>query len=111
MQNNKGYTIPELVVVAIIVGIFSIITINKVSYAFEDTNEVSEKTEEMVVKKSATVYAESIKNELKEESTKYILATDLIESGFLADDDLYKRIKIKLDYVEETDSVSVEILK
>lgn len=110
-MQNRGYTIPELIVVAVVLGLFSIVTINKASYAFVDTNEVSETTEEMILIKSATAYGNSIKETLKSEKTKYISASDLVTAGYLVDDEEYKNVKVKLDYKEDTDSVSVEIIK
>lgn len=112
MQNeNRGYTIPELIIVAVVLGLFSVITINKASYAFEDTNEVSEQTVEMILVKSATAYGESIKETLETEKTKYISASDLVSAGYLIDDEEYKGIKIKIDYEEETEKISVEVIR
>lgn len=110
-MQEKGYTIPELIVVAVIIGVFAIITINKASYAFEDTGAISEQTEELILIKSSSLYGESIKESLKVEKTKYILASDLIELGYLVIDDAYKNVKIKLEYKEETDNIIVEIMK
>ena len=110
-MQDRGYTIPELIVVAVVLGVFSIIMINKASYAFVDPNEISEQTEEMILIKSATAYGSSIKETLKNEKTKYILASDLVEAGFLIDDEEYKNVKIKLDYTEENDNISVKVIK
>lgn len=110
-MQNRGYTIPELIIVAVVLGLFSIITINKASYAFVDTNEVSEKTEEMILLKSATAYGNSIKETLKEEKTKYLSTNELVTAGYLVDDDEYKNVKIKINYEEDTDSISVEVIK
>jgi prepilin-type N-terminal cleavage/methylation domain-containing protein len=107
---NRGYTIPELIIVAVVVGIFSITIINKASYAFVDTNEISEETQNLILVKSATAYANSIKDELKEENTKYVSAEDLVEAGYLSDDD-YDNNKIKIEYNEETDSIKVEVIE
>lgn len=110
-MQKSGYTIPELLVVVVVVGIFSMVAINKASYAFEDTNEVTAQTEEMILIKSATAYANSILDSLKEEDV-YLTGKDLVEKEYLVDDsNTYGNTKIKLSYKEETNSVSVEILK
>ena len=111
MRGSRGYTIPEFIIVAIVLGLFSIVTINKASYAFEDGSSASEKVVEMILVKSATAYGESIKETLKEEKTKYVSSSDLVSTGYLVDDEEYKGLKIKIEYKEETDSVSVEIIK
>lgn len=110
-MQNRGYTIPELIVVAVVLGLFSIVTINKVSYAFVDPDEISKSTEEMVLIKSASAYGNSIKNTLKQNKTISISAGDLVNAGYLVDDDEYKNVKIKIEYEEVTDSVSVNIIK
>ncbi len=108
---NKGYTIPELIVVIVVVGIFSVIAINKASYAFVDTDAIGEQTEKMILIKSATAYANSIKEELKSDVDRYIIGRDLVEADYLIDDDhIYTNVKIKLSYHSDTDTVSVDIL-
>lgn len=111
IMKSNGYTIPELLVVIIIMGILATIVINKASYAFTDPNEESKKTEEMILIKSATAYGKSILESLKIED-KYISGRDLIDSEYLIDtDNQYNDVKIKLSYNVEEDNVSVEILK
>ena len=111
MQNNKGYTIPELIIVGILLGIISIFMINKASYAFVDTEDTTSETKEMILTKSANAYGNSIKGVLAQEKTKYITSSDLVDAGYLADDEEYKNIKIKLIYKEDTDTISVEFIK
>lgn len=110
-MQNKGYTIPELVIVIIVVGIFSLIAINKASYAFVDNDVVSEETEEMILVKTATSYASSILETLKNDDI-YVTGKDLVEAGYLVDDEnTLANVKLKLSYNAETGSVKVEILK
>lgn len=112
VMQDKGYTIPELIIVIIVVGIFSIIAINKASYAFVDTDTIGEQTEHLILIKSASSYASTIKEELKIEKERYILGSDLVEAGYLVDDEhIYTNAKVKLSYNGETDGISVEILK
>jgi prepilin-type N-terminal cleavage/methylation domain-containing protein len=110
-MENKGYTIPELIVVAVVVGIFSIVAINKASYAFVDTNEITEETEDLIIIKSAISYANNVKDTLVSEKTLYISTNDLIDGGYLIDDVDYQNINIKIEYKEATDSISAEVLR
>ncbi len=110
-MQNKGYTVPELFVVIVIVGIFSMLAINKVSYAFLDSDKTSDETRDLVITKVASVYAETIKETLKENEI-YITGKDLVDAGFLVDDDhTFTNIKLKLSYNKETNSPHIEILK
>ena len=110
-MQNKGYTIPELIIVAVVLGFISIIAINKASYAFVDVNKVSEETQGMILMKSATAYATSIKDTIKTEKTKYITANDLVDAGYLMDSTEYKNAKIKLEYKADVDNIVVTIIK
>ncbi len=111
-MQDKGYTIPELIIVIIVVGIFSIVAINKASYAFVDTDTIGEQTEHLILIKSASTYANTIKEELKNEPIRYILGSDLVNAGYLVDDEnTYANVKIKINYNDTTDQISVEILK
>ena len=110
-MQNKGYTIPELIVVIVVVGIFSLVAINKASYAFVDNDSLTKETEEMILIKTSTDYANSILDTLKE-SDVYITGKDLVEANYLVDDDnIYTNVKLKLSYNETTASANVEVLK
>lgn len=110
-MQNKGYTIPELIVVIVVVGIFSLVAINKVSYAFVDNDSLTEETEKLILIKTSTDYANSILDTLKENDV-YITGKDLVEANYLVDDDnIYTNVKLKLSYNETTASANVEVLK
>lgn len=110
MQNNKGYTIIELVVLIVVIGVFSLFTINKVSYAFEDNNKVSEESEKLILLKAANSYAENIKDTL-EENDVYITGKDLVDEEYLIDDEhKLVNIKLKLSYNKDTEKTFVEVL-
>lgn len=110
-EKNQGYTIPEIIVVAALLGALAIFTINKTSYAFEDTTKFSEKTNDLILTKSASVYGENNKDAIKQEKTKYVLGSELIEAGYLAEDEELKNAKIKLEYNETTDAIEIEVIK
>lgn len=108
---KKGYTIPELVIVIVVLGLISILIINKTSYAFV-TDNTSEETVKLILVKSATSYANTFKDELKKEKTKYISASEMIEAGYLIDDNnIYKHYTIELVYDEKTDSILAEVVE
>lgn len=110
-MQNRGYAIYELIMVIIVVGIFSIIAINKASYAFVDNDRITEETKEMILIKTSTAYASSIIDTLKSDDI-YITGKDLVEAEYLVDDEhIFSNVKLKLSYNAETDSPKVEILK
>ncbi len=111
MQNEKGYTLPELIVVIVVVGIFTFITINKMSYAFQDNNQITKETEELILLKTANTYAENIIDTLKENDV-YITGKDLVDEEYLIDDEhKMTNVKLKLSYNETLETPQVEILE
>lgn len=110
-MQNKGYTIPELIIVVVVVGIFSLVAISKASYAFQNDDDITEETKEMILIKTSKAYGASILETLKNDDI-YINGKDLVEAGFLVDDDnTYGNVKLKLSYNAATNSANVEILK
>ena len=110
-MQNKGYTIPELMVLIIVIGIFSFVAIDKASYAFEDTTTNNDQIKEMILVKSATVYGNKKIDEVKA-NTMYITGKDLVDAEYLIDEEnTYTNAKIRLSYNKETESVEAEVLK
>ena len=111
-MNKKGYTLPELLVVLGIVTLIAIVSIIKVSFAFSDINNDEEikKQEEILIKKASLSYSNTIIDRIKDEKVIYISGTDLVDSGFLTNDDSYKNLKIKLSYNEENDQINYELV-
>lgn len=118
-MKNKGYTIPELLVVIALLGIVSMIAIIKTSYAFSDNSEKSlQENNYFLIEKQAEVYGEINKDKFKEKNEIYIIAQDLVDAKLLPVDannkilssekDLSKT-KIKLSLKE--DKISAEIIK
>ena len=108
---KNGYTIPELIIVILVLGVISILAINKASYAFVN-DDTGFETIKLILIKSATTYGDSIKEDLKNDKNKYISSNDIINAGFLTDDEnIYKNYTIKLTYNENTDSVSAEVVE
>lgn len=111
-MNKKGYTMPELLIVLGIVTLVAIISIVKISFAFSDinSNEEIKKQEEILIEKASLGYAKTIESRIKDEKVVYVSGTELIESKFLADEDNYKSLKIKLYYNESNDTINYEIV-
>lgn len=108
---KKGYTIPELVIVIVVLGLVSIVLINKTSYAFV-TDDISEETTKLVLIKSATAYGNTIKEDIKKEKNKFISATEMIDAGYLRDEEnIYKHYTLELIYDEQTDSIKAEVVE
>ncbi len=113
MKNQKGYTIPELLVVMVVVGIIAIVCIVKVSFAFSEISnpeEQKEKTERLVELASET-YAKSKEDEFKKEEDTYIFAKEVAQAGFLFERDEYNSMKVKISYDKETDTFKTEVVE
>lgn len=111
-MNKEGYTLPELLVVLGIVSVIAIFSIVKISFAFSDIDNKEEikNQEKNLIKKASLLYSNTIIDRIKEEKVIYISGMDLIDSGFLVDEDEYKILKIKLSYDEENKKVKYEVV-
>jgi type II secretory pathway pseudopilin PulG len=111
-MNKKGYTLPELLVLLGVVSVIAIISIVKISFAFSDINNKDEieKQEETLIEKASMSYANTIIDRIKDEKVVYITGSDLMDAGFLAEDEEYNILKIKLSYDEEQDKINYEVI-
>lgn len=85
IMNNKGYTLTEILVVIIVLGVFTIALMSATSNAFK--NRAPEYYEEKValIEKEAKLYAESLPN-LKQEGNLVITVKDLVDKGYYVAD-------------------------
>lgn len=119
MKNKNGYTVIELTVLLFVIGLVTLIVLTKTSYAFKDSNDEVRYVQSKLIIEQAKKYGESIKSELKDETTKTILIQTLIDQNLLLtnedgkivsaeDDSKYLNgDKIELKYNAKTDSITV----
>jgi hypothetical protein len=95
-----------------VVSVIAIISIVKISFAFSDINNKDEieKQEETLIEKASMSYANTIIDRIKDEKVVYITGSDLMDAGFLAEDEEYNILKIKLSYDEEQDKINYEVI-
>jgi len=102
-MKNKGYTVIELLIVIVVVGVISFTAINKASYAFSEEVEELEELEiqkQKLIENQAANYGESNKDLFDESNTIYIRVKDLIEGNYLKESfssNGEQKIKIVLD--------------
>lgn len=113
MKEKNGYTIPELVVVIVIVGLIAIFGIMKVSYAFEEINNPEKETLETnhLVKIASEAYARVKKDEFKKAEPSYIFAKEVSEAGFLTSKENFNNLKVKITYDSESNSFTAEVIE
>lgn len=123
-MNNKGYTIVELLILIVFLGIITFIGVNKVSYAFDDTSIEAYNSEIKLIKTCAKKYGESKKDEVRNSVTGVkIKVNDLIEYGCLKDVDKNGKyldprddtkslndLELNLSYNPKNDSIESEVL-
>lgn len=113
-MNRKGYTIIELIIVMIVFGVITAITISATSYAFKDNSDEFYKVRVSNIESNAKRYAMTI-DELKTEGSKVITVNDLVDNGYLSPDNdkgdvidprnskaTLNNVKIKLTYNEKS---------
>lgn len=84
MNNRNGYTILEMVILSLIIGVFAIVSINKVSYAFDNEQELTvEENAYKIIEKQAKLYGENNLNIFAENKEYYMDVNDLVEAKYL----------------------------
>lgn len=112
-MKKNGYTITEMLVVIIVLGIFTIGLIGFTSYAYKDKSSDYYEEKVLLIEKQAAIYGATLNN-LKEEGNLIITVKDLVDNGYyVADKDngdvvdprnskaTLNGLKIKLTYNED----------
>ena len=121
-MNNKGYTLTELLIVIIVLGVFTITLISTTSNAFKDKSPERYQAKVMLIEKEAAIYGATLEN-LKEEGTLLITVKDLVDHGYYVPDtkdgdvidprntkSTLNGLKIKLTYNEDG-SVKAKVIE
>lgn len=110
--NKLGYTKVEVLIIIILLGVATFITINSTSYAFA-MNDDSVNDTKRLIEHQAEEYALDNLDLFKESDTNYILVSDLVEKNYMmANEDgkvtnpnnikeNFNDNKIKLEYDKE----------
>lgn len=85
-MKKNGYTVLEMLVVIIVLGIFMVGILSTTSYAYKDKSQ--DYYEEIVhlIERQAAKYGETLNN-LKDEDNLIITVNDLVNSGYYVADD------------------------
>ena len=121
-MKKNGYTVTEMLIVIIVLGIFTIAMMAATSYAFKDKSEDYYKEKVQLIEKQAELYGKSLNN-LKEEGNLVITVKDLVDKGYYVPDNTkgdvvdprnskgtLNSLKIKLIYNQDG-SIKAEIIE
>ena len=120
-MKKNGYTLIELLIVVVVLGVVSFLTINKVSHSLVDNTDEIYKEDIYSILESAKVYGEANKETLMESSSMVITVQDLIDNDYVGCDDngnyIYVRsdgatlndLKIVISYDKENDKINSEL--
>lgn len=120
-MKKNGYTIIEMLIVIIVLGIFTVGILTTTSYAYKD--KTPEFYRELVdsIERQATLYGKTLNN-LKEEKNLVVTLNDLVEAGYYIGDDngnvtdprnskaTLNGLKIKITYNED-ESITAEVIE
>ena len=112
-MNNKGYTVTELIIVIVVFGIITAVTIGATSNAFKDDTEEYYKVKVKDIESNAKRYGMTLE-EVKTEGSKVVTVKDLVDAGYLSPDNengdildprnqkaTMNNTKVKITYSEE----------
>ena len=87
MNNKKGYSIPEMLVVIGILGVVTFIVLLSTANAFKDNDQELYNEKEKLIVHQSELYAKTLSN-LEQEGYMIVTLSDVIKAGyFVADDD------------------------
>ena len=112
MNKIKDKKIIVLVLILVIFSIAYFVVVNKISYAFEDGNDLKLIYESKIetITECAKKYGENNLNEFNEEGIMYITVQDLIDNNYLSATDNGKIINI-LNINENLNNKKIRIKK
>ena len=109
---KNGYTVKEMLVVIIVLGVFTLGMLSFTSYAFKDRSNDYYQEKVHLIEKRAVEYAATLE-ELKTEGNMVITVKELVDNGFYVADDNSGNVtdprnshanlnglKVKLTYLE-----------
>ena len=119
-MKSRGYTVVDILLVIVVLGVCALVTIPNMSLAFRDNKEELYKEQIDVYLKQAKLYGEEHKD-LFQDNTMVLTLDDLINEGYIGsfDDKIYdirdgktilNSMKIRIIYNEEDDTVKSEIV-
>lgn len=87
MKKRNGYTMVDLLIVIVVFGVITFITISKVSYALSDDQKQVYDLEVKYIETGAKAYGQTKIEEIKQKSTTVTVNHLLNENFIQADDD------------------------
>ena len=109
---KNGYTVKEMLVIIIVLGVFTLGMISFTSYAYKDRSPEYYKEKIHLIEKRAVEYGATLDN-LKTDGNVVITVNDLVTNGYYVADDsegnvtdprnskaTLNNLKVKLSYLE-----------
>ena len=84
-MKKNGYTVTEMLIVIIVLGVFTLGLIGATSYAFRDKSNDYFEEKVLLIEKQASLYGGTLNN-LKEEGNLIITVKDLVDNGYFVAD-------------------------
>lgn len=118
-MRSKGYTVVDILIIIVVLGVSALITIPKMSLAFKDNKEDLYQNQIRLYLEQAKLYGENNKDSFDDDNTMVITIDDLIDDGYLIEDKVYdvrdettelNKLKIKIIYNEDNESVDAKLL-
>ena len=86
MSSEKGYSIPEMLIVIGILGVFTIVVLVSTSNSFKDNSSSLYEEKTTLIAHQAEVYGTTLNN-LAQEGTMIITVSDIVKAGYYVADD------------------------
>ena len=106
---GNGYTIKQMLIAIVVVGVFTFIMIGTTSNAFkDDSQEYYEQVEKMIVH-NAEIYGKTLTS-LPEQGSMIITVDDLVKAGYYGDVDSNGNVKNPLNSKGTLNSLKIKLV-
>ena len=121
-MKSKGYTIVDILIVVVVLGVAALITLPNMSLAFKDNKEELYQNQIRLYLEQAKKYGEDHKEDFDDDNQIIVTIDDLIEDGYIGayvSDKIYdvrddttelNKVKIRITYDEENETIDAKIV-
>ena len=86
-MNNKGYTVVEMLILFVVVGVIAIFSIGKVTYSFSNKEKITLRDNAyLIIESEAKKYGEKNIKIFEKKDDYYMNVNDLVKAGYILKD-------------------------
>ena len=106
---GNGYSIKQMIIAIVVVGIFTFVIIGTTSSAFKDDSQVYYEQVETMIIHNAEIYGKTLEN-LPTEGSMIITVDDLVKAGYYGDVDSEGNVRNPLNSNSNLNGLKIKLV-